>query len=233
MTSVLIHGFLGLPTDWQEIPADQKINLWMEVSPQIHTSLALAGEQLAKTVTGDQVTLVGYSLGGRIALHWPQEQWHRVRHMILISAHGGLSSFDEKLTRLVADQKWSEKFLKQEWPSLIKEWNAQAVFQADTVRPFRMEKSFSREVLASALVNWSLGQQEDQIEKLRQAPFPVTYVYGTQDSKFANYAKELQKRGLSWNFLALKGGHSLHLSHTHELATMMQGASLSNPLAQS
>ena len=233
MKSVLVHGFLGLPTDWQAYTADEKINLWEEISPKKFTSLAQSGEQLAKTISGDDLTIVGYSLGGRIALHWPQAQWSRIRQMILVSVHGGLASDEEKKTRLTADKKWSEKFLKQDWSPLIKTWNAQAVFQWDTVRPLRFEKSYNREELAAALTNWSLGQQAEQMELLKKAPFPIHYVYGTKDSKFANYAKGLQKRGLPWSFTALEGGHSLHLSHSAELATMMQGASLSNPLAQS
>ncbi len=233
MKTILVHGFLGLPTDWQAFTADEKINLWDDISPQKYTSLALAGEQLAKTVSGDQLTIVGYSLGGRIALHWPQNQWSRIRQMILISVHGGHESQHEKKTRVTADGKWSELFLKQEWSPLMKAWNAQAVFQSDSVRPLRFEKSYKREDLASALNHWSLGHQEELTEKLRTAPFPVTYVYGLKDSKFADYAKKLQSKGLPWTFSGLDGGHSLHLSNAHEISAMMQGASLSNPLAQS
>lgn len=231
--TVLVHGFLGLPADWQAFTADEKVNLWNDVSPLKYTTLAQAGEQLAQTIIGDQLTIVGYSLGGRIALHWPQDQWSRIQQLILVSVHGGLSSSAEKQSRLSADKKWSKQFLKEDWAPLMKEWNAQSVFQADSVRPLRFEKTYSREVLAAALNNWSLGLQDEQMEHLKKAPFPVTYVYGEKDTKFANYAKSLRKRGLPWNFMPLDGGHSLHLSHSAEITGMMHGASLSNPLAQS
>ncbi len=233
MKSVLVHGFLGLPSDWQAFTADEKVDLWTDVSPQKYITLNQAGEQLAKTISGEQLTIVGYSLGGRIALHWPQEQWSRIKQLILVSVHGGLDSSAEKQSRLKADKKWSEQFLKDDWAPLMREWNSQTVFQSDSVRPLRFEKTYNREILAAALTNWSLGLQDEQMELLKNAPFTVTYVYGEKDSKFANYAKSLRKRGLPWNFMPLDGGHSLHLSHSAEIAAMMQGASLSNPLAQS
>jgi 2-succinyl-6-hydroxy-2,4-cyclohexadiene-1-carboxylate synthase len=233
MKSVLVHGFLGLPSDWQAYTADEKVNLWEDVSPQKYTTLTQAGEQLAHTISGDQLTIVGYSLGGRIALHWPQNQWSRIKQMILVSVHGGLSSSAEKQSRLTADKKWSEQFLKDDWAPLMRAWNAQTVFQYDSVRPLRFEKAYNREALSCALTNWSLGLQAEQMDLLKKAPFPMTYVYGEKDSKFANYAKSLRKRDLPWNFMPLDGGHSLHLSHSAEITNMMQGASLSNPLAQS
>jgi 2-succinyl-6-hydroxy-2,4-cyclohexadiene-1-carboxylate synthase len=230
--TVLIHGFLGLPSDWQEFSADVRVNLWSDVSPQKYSNLTQAGEQLAEIIPGEELTIIAYSLGGRIALHWPQKQWSRIRQLILVSVHGGLDSSDQKKARLAEDKKWSERFLKEEWSPLMKAWNSQTVFHADSVRPLRFEKSYSREDLAAALTSWSLGAQEEQTAKFKQAPFPITYVYGEKDTKFANYAKSLGKTGLPWSFKSLPGGHSLHLSHSREIAAMMQGASLSNPLAE-
>jgi 2-succinyl-6-hydroxy-2,4-cyclohexadiene-1-carboxylate synthase len=221
MKTVLLHGFLGLPEDWQEFPADLKIHLWDEVSPVDCNTLAKAGERISELVSGDELTVIGYSLGGRIALHWPKEQWSRIRHLILISVHGGLQDHDEKQTRLQADTKWAERFLKEEWKPLMQAWNAQAVFMSDRVRPLRHERDFKREILAAALKNWSLGGQEEQTQNLASAPFPVTYVYGMKDKKFANYAKQLQDKGLPWSFKPVNGGHSLHLSHSHEMTAFI------------
>lgn len=221
MKTIFIHGFLGLPQDWSPVFEGRRIDLWKDISPVDFPSLEQAGKKLSKLVTGDNLTLVGYSLGGRIALHWPKDQWHRLRQMVLISVHGGLTEGVEKTARLQQDQMWAQRFLNEPWESVIHDWNQQDVFKADTVRPQRNSVDYDRLSLSAALTNWSLGTQEEQFAKLKSAPFSVTYCYGINDLKFSKYAQQLQNSEFAFQFCGLEAGHSVHLSHAKELAEMV------------
>lgn len=223
MNSVFIHGFLGLPQDWSTLFKGRRIDLWKEISPREYSNLDQAGKRLSELVTGEDLTIVGYSLGGRVALHWPQDQWHRIRKMILISVHGGLTDLSDKNTRWQQDEKWAQRFLNDSWEQVVREWNEQDVFKADTVRPNRRSTDYDRATLSAALMNWSLSKQAEQFTKIKSATFSVSYCYGLEDEKFAKYAHQLQKENMSWNFCGFKAGHSLHLSHAQELAEMITG----------
>jgi 2-succinyl-6-hydroxy-2,4-cyclohexadiene-1-carboxylate synthase len=226
---VLLHGFCGLPEDWSPVVAElRKINssvqiqaphLWREVCPSVYPDLNQAGTRLSQLVSGQDLTLVGYSLGGRLALHWPQDQWHRIKKMILISVHGGISSLVEKQQRLKNDESWAQKFLNLSWLQVQQEWNSQPVFTGDKVRVIRNEKDFLREELAGALRFWSLGRQKEVLLSLDTPSFSVSYLYGERDQKFSSYAEELQKSSKPWAFLKItNAGHSVHLSHPERVA---------------
>jgi 2-succinyl-6-hydroxy-2,4-cyclohexadiene-1-carboxylate synthase len=229
---VLVHGFCGLPEDWSAVVTElrqkkadvqvQAPHLWREIPPSMYATLEQAGRRLAELVHGDELTLVGYSLGGRVALHWPQEQWHRIKKMILIAVHGGLSSTKEKQQRIQSDETWSQKFLHQPWQQVLQEWNQQPVFAGDKVRPLRNEKDFSRGELATALRVWSLGQQQEVLGPLQSAPFEIVYLSGEKDQKFTQYAMELKKVFSHWNFINIaEAGHSVHLSHPAKVAEII------------
>jgi 2-succinyl-6-hydroxy-2,4-cyclohexadiene-1-carboxylate synthase len=232
MEVLLVHGFCGLPQDWDTVRASllekeadiqfHTPNLWRDLPPSQFSNLKAAAEKLAHLYGGKDLTVVGYSLGGRIVSHWPQSQWSRIKKMILISTHGGLSSLDEKSTRKTLDQTWAERFLNEPWNKLLADWNQQPVFAGDAVRPTRQEKDFDRKELAFALRSWSLSSHEgEEFQQLSQAPFAIEYVVGKNDSKFFNYAEKLHTKRPNWKFRSLSAGHSLHLSHASELAEIV------------
>ena len=220
LNGAFIHGFCGLPQDGDALFNAlknhndvnwQTPNLWRDLPPSRYSNLAEAGQRLSEVLRGDRLQIFAYSLGGRIALHWPESQWHRIEHLILMSVHGGLESLTERHVRLENDQKWAQRFLHESWDSLCQSWNQQDVFSEDRWRPVRNEKDFSRDELACALTNWSLASQENRLEVMQKFPFPVTYFTGERDRKFSTYAQSLKPHLASWKFCEIAGhGHSLY-----------------------
>lgn len=231
MSVLLVHGFLGRPEDWTPVKdvllkkapflKIKTPHLWNELSPSQASSLSSAGEKLSSQTQGNDWTVVGYSLGGRILSHWPISRRSQIKKMILISAHGGLQDEKEKLERLQSDQSWAARFINEPWEKIQTEWNNQSVFAGDAVRLSRHEKDFDRVKLADALKHWSLGLQKDSFLDLKNAEFPIHYVTGERDAKFTEYAKNLKTTFQNWYFHSLPAGHSLHLSHPHEVAEMI------------
>lgn len=123
------------------------------------------------------------------ALLLSPEKWDAA---ILISAHPGLTSAEERTVRLEADLKWAERFLNDPWDQLMRDWNANPVFGGHPF-PFSRDKgAFERKKLALQLTNWSLGNQEPLLPRLKQLDIPLLILAGEQDQKFCAIAEQFQ-----------------------------------------
>lgn len=184
-----LHGFLGSPHDWDQFgdfgmgQSVVKADLFgAEAFPNTPTQAAWADAYYAKRVGAGPNHLVGYSLGGRLALHLAAqfpEAWDGV---VIIGANPGLDDAEVRTARRAHDETWARRFETQPWDSLLADWDAQAVFGG---RPGgkRREADFSRARLADALRRWSLGAQESLWAALSALPCPLLWVAGAEDVK--------------------------------------------------
>ncbi len=196
-TLYCLHGFLGRSLDWDAvIPAHLKkvaLDLFSS-APQSRPSLDLVSfpevvNQAAQVEKRPRV-LVGYSLGGRIALHALVSDPKSWSGAVIISAHPGLSDLSEKATRKMKDEDWAQSFETESWGELMTRWNSQAVFEGSEPRQ-RIEAEFSRRSLAEALRTCSLGVQRDLRPEIRSLNIPILWVVGEQDQKFLGLARDV------------------------------------------
>lgn len=148
-----LHGFLGLPSDWKGF------NVRAPAIAPFPTPEAWAvdfNEKVQQETPGKHI-LMGYSMGGRLALHAYHQNpdiWEKV---YLLSTHPGLESGHEE--RIAADEAWAKRFETESWYPLIADWMAQKVF-THSRSPLRVESDFDRNHLAAFLRNYSLGRQK-------------------------------------------------------------------------
>ena len=154
MGLTIFPGFLGLPSDFDFLPPV------------------------------DQNVVVGYSMGGRLALDLLQRR--RFDHAVIISA--GLNAPDE--ARRARDEEWARRFASEEWSSLMRAWNAQEVFGGHRVD--RREEDFDRAELARQLRDYSPAvlppPRLESIEK------PVLWIAGERDAKYVEIARTAVRR---------------------------------------
>lgn len=182
MNRIALHGFLGLPSDWKSLQSAHSVDLFSE-SPIPYWDWA---QSFNKKHSG---TLVGYSLGGRLALHALIDDPSRWERAIIVSAHPGLH-VDKRPVRLVEDALWAEKFVHAPWDDLMNQWNRRDVFAHDNPA-VRIESNFNRQNLSRALRVWSLGNQERLHEKISRLPMQITWIVGEKDLRFVSEAKSL------------------------------------------
>ncbi len=121
-----LSGFLGLPRDWDFLQCPHLVGV--DYQNFCLNSLSAWGQDFNCWINQQHSQaniIMGYSLGGRMALHALIEQpqlWHAA---IIISTHTGLKKQRERQKRLNQDQMWAERFEKEPWNSLIRDWNAQ------------------------------------------------------------------------------------------------------------
>lgn len=178
-----LHGFLGDPTDWQPFARiDQRLKIEHEDLSFWPWSDRFNAELPPKR-EGKNI-LLGYSLGGRLAMHALLSNPDFWDAAVFVSAHPGLANSQERALRLQNDQHWAERFLADDWEKLMLEWNANPVFGGHK-QPFAKEEAaFDRKKLARQLVNWSLGNQEPLVPRLKKLGKPLLILAGQQDTKF-------------------------------------------------
>lgn len=208
--AVFVHGFLGLAEDWNGFArsgVDVCVDLW-SLAGKNGEPFGVANARILAEAGGNGAVLIGYSMGARLAMHALIADPGRYRAAILISGNPGLTSQEERVRRLEADQEWARRFRKEPWDGLMKAWNNQAVL-AGGADPGRKECDFNRDALAWALEHWSLGRQRDLRAELAALDMPILYLTGAEDKKFTDLVRELVK-GCRHRHIAIEGaGHRL------------------------
>lgn len=184
-----LHGFLGKPSDWDFL------DLQNLRAPNLHQASQTKdfwswAEDFNRVVADDAAPiLLGYSMGGRLALHALLQAPKLWKAAIIISAHTGLQSEQERAARLKSDAKLAEDFLQQAWAEVTDQWHAREMFGALPPPSPRQESEYSREALAFALQTWSLGRQDFLLPRLKEIQCPVLWIAGEKEEKFVAQAK--------------------------------------------
>jgi 2-succinyl-6-hydroxy-2,4-cyclohexadiene-1-carboxylate synthase len=177
-----LHGFLGLPSDWDFL----KEAGFSIVTPPL-------GEIPPK---GD--LLLGYSMGGRLALQ-ALLGGARYRRAVIVSAGLGIEDRVAREERCKTDEQWARAFETEPWNEVVRAWNDQPVFGGHRVR--RDERDFDRRELARQLRDWSPGVLPPLAWRLREIVIPVLWMAGERDSKYVaegERAVSLLKSGELW-----------------------------------
>lgn len=165
-----LHGFLGLPSDWNFL---RQAGLDIETPPLD-----------AIPPQGD--ILLGYSMGGRLALH-ALLGGAQYRRAVIVSAGVGIEDENERAARRLADDGWARRFRCDQWAALMRDWNAQEIFGGHPIR--RNESDFDRGALATAIVQWSPAVLPPLAPRLHEITIPVLWVAGERDATYLSAAR--------------------------------------------
>lgn len=203
---VWLHGLLGSARDWQ--PVQSLLTDW----PQLAIDLPGHGGSQAHPVGGfeplsesinqtlhryhvGRYWLIGYSLGGRVALY------HACRHaspelkgVVVEGAHFGLSEVAQRQQRQAQDARWAEDFRTQPLTQTLDAWYRQPVFAGLTGQQrtalIAARSGNHPAAVASMLQATSLSQQPCLLAELRYFQRPVSYFCGEHDQKFRHLAQQ-------------------------------------------
>ncbi len=185
-----LHGNIGSTADWDGFPGEA-VDLW-EYSKLPFWEWAFEFCREVREKESDSGNyLVGYSLGGRLALHALIAEPDLWDGAVIIGAHPGLCCVEDRMARRMSDAVWAGWAGHWEWDTFLEKWNAQGVLAGG--KPSLAQKSLEsrREAVAQGFENWSLGAQEDLRERLRSVSTKVLWVTGEADVKFTSIGQEM------------------------------------------
>lgn len=170
MALICLHGFLGRGADWDFL---------RDAGFDVKAPSLFGGDSLDDLQPTPDDTLLGYSMGARLALQLLQK--HRVSKAVLVSA--GLTFHEPGRQEL--DDTWARRFEHEQWESVVDAWNAQGVFGGRANPLLRDESDFDRTRLALALRDWSPGVMHTT---LGGVDVPTLWISGEHDQKYVDAA---------------------------------------------
>jgi 2-succinyl-6-hydroxy-2,4-cyclohexadiene-1-carboxylate synthase len=200
-----LHGFLGSGADWDTLRASWPDDLPPLRSPDLFAgpprdrSLTAFGERFSAEVAAADPAplLLGYSLGGRLALHALLARPALWRGAVIVSAHLGLPDPQARTARQADDAAWARRFRDEPWPDVMRDWNARDVFGGREPTLARDGASYDRTALAQALDTWSLGRQDDLAPGLASLTVPILWIAGADDPRYVAQGRRAANRAPS------------------------------------
>jgi 2-succinyl-6-hydroxy-2,4-cyclohexadiene-1-carboxylate synthase len=198
----LLHGAVGMAADWRSFAkrlADAKtgsraVDLWRFLEcqplPLADFGTALNAEADGEVSRGAGRALLGYSMGGRLALHALLEKNHPWQAAVIVSTHPGLELDSEREARRTTDAGWASTALAGNWHDFLSKWNEQPLL-GGPMRDMQASSGLAmrRREIARSFVDWSLGAQRPLWERLHEITIPVLWVAGENDAKFRALAE--------------------------------------------
>jgi 2-succinyl-6-hydroxy-2,4-cyclohexadiene-1-carboxylate synthase len=221
---VLLHGFTNSGSSWEPVISGLR-QRYRALAPDIrgHASSATAEPVTLDAViddvaalTPEQFTLVGYSQGGRIALHVALALPHRVTRLVLIGASPGLADDAERDQRRLADERLAEQIESLSIDDFAHQW-AQTPILSDIPPDIAAISHQDRlqgtpQGLAAALRGLGTGSLPSVWSRLESLQMPVTLLVGERDKKFTALANEMAARIRRATVKVVPGaGHAVHL----------------------
>ena len=212
-TLVCLHGFLGTGADFK-IVTDHYPNhptLLAPDFPNYHddpvtseepwTSILDELDHFIKDACADRpCVLLGYSMGGRIALKYALKHQERLQGLILIGATPGLREVPERAERIKQDADRAKDLLNQSNETFLNAWSKQALIQTQNriKEPYssRMRKarlSNNQSTLAYYLISLGTGTMSPAWEQLKDFKLHTLLLTGSEDKKFTSIAAEMKK----------------------------------------
>ncbi|MFC7338666.1 alpha/beta fold hydrolase [Haloferula chungangensis] len=219
-----LHGAVGMAEDWKgfSVPgwAVKRVDLWrfLDCCPMSMPGFGAALNREVEATEGVNV-LLGYSMGGRLALHALLEggPWAAA---VIVSAHPGLEDEGEKAARRASDAEWAAKALKGDWKSFLDEWNAQSVLgPARELGGNRQLLLQRRQAVARSFMDWTLGEQQALGGRLAEIDCPLRWCVGERDAKFRALGEKTVDSSQLW--VAEGAGHRLPWEAREAFAKMV------------
>ena len=231
---LLLHGFTGCTRNWEPlVPHLAQSHTVVTVDLPGHGQTASPAD-LAFYRMGPLATklitlmeglghatfdLLGYSMGGRLALFMAAHYPKQISRLVLESASPGLKTVEEREARTNSDNGLADRIEREGIESFVNFWESISLWESQeslsaasktNLRSIRLSNNPAG--LANSLRGMGTGQQPSLWPLLPKLNLPVLLLTGELDHKFCTIAQEMHKllpNGLHHTIPA--AGHTVHL----------------------
>ncbi|MBK7918181.1 MAG: 2-succinyl-6-hydroxy-2,4-cyclohexadiene-1-carboxylate synthase [Chloroflexi bacterium] len=243
---LLLHGFTGSSQNWQPVLpvlGERFMVIAVDLLGHGRSSIpARPARYMIESAAADlinlldqfdieQVNLLGYSMGGRLALYLATQYPQRCQTLILESASPGLADKTARAERRQQDNALAERIEREGietfvdyWESLPL-WTSQAQLPAETRAALREQRLQNNPLgLMNSLRGMGTGAQLSVWTHLPRLTMPVLLVTGELDAKFAAINREMADL-IPGSRLSVvpDAGHTVHLERPQRYAELVRG----------
>src|SRR6266566_2714891 len=234
-TLVLLHGFTGSAAGWghqMDTLADYGLQIialdllghGQSDAPEdakrysiecCQKDILAALQELG--VHKGQAIILGYSMGGRIALFTALSGFFRA--LILESASPGLEDPAEREERQRSDEALAERIERDGVAAFVEQWERLPLFASQQSLPMKLRQALHEQRLnnrasglAQSLRGVGTGVQPALHDRLPALSIPVLLITGELDKKFCDIAQQMtQMLPQSQLWVVPDAGHTVHL----------------------
>ena len=184
--------------------------------------LAASGELLADV--GGEAVFVGYSMGGRVALHTALARPELVRGLVLVGVTAGIDESEARQVRVEADAALAERLDEIGLAAFLDRWLAGPLFAGLTPAGACLERRLTNRVdgLTASLRRCGTGTQEPLWDRLDRIDAPVLVLVGADDDKFTELGHRLVEQLPQARLQSLPACHAVHLEQPSGAASAVR-----------
>jgi 2-succinyl-6-hydroxy-2,4-cyclohexadiene-1-carboxylate synthase len=239
---LFLHGFMGSSADWREVMAalgDRTFRIAVDL-PGHGASLELAPdtykvEGAARAVIGIldglevvHPVMVGYSMGGRLALYLALRYPERCAGLFLESASPGLENSSKRAARRAADESKAKRLESGDLEAFLRDWYRQPLFASlaqDEILLRQTTEARRRNdpgELARSLRGMGTGSQPSLWGELESLSMPALAVAGGLDEKYAGISSRMRSINPRIRSTVVPGaGHTVHAEAPAEYVALL------------
>lgn len=244
---VLLHGFTGTHRTWDEL-AERMARKMFLVMPDLpghgKSGVSRSKPSMSVRATSEAIlrvmdmacgarkaSLVGYSLGGRVALDLACRHQGRLSCLVLEGASPGLRRAEERVERRKLDSALAAEIERRGLEWFVDYWQDtplladQRLLPGVSFRAIRRDRlSNTARGLAMSLRGAGVGEMTPLWDSLGTIRTRVLLVVGRRDGKYADIGEEMRAR-IPGSFLARVdgAGHCVHLDKPSEFGDLVEG----------
>ncbi|HMQ30483.1 MAG TPA: 2-succinyl-6-hydroxy-2,4-cyclohexadiene-1-carboxylate synthase [Chloroflexaceae bacterium] len=243
---LLLHGFTGSADEWAElIPRLAPLRDVVAVDlighgrssappdPARYTMDACVLDLLAllDALGLGRADVLGYSMGGRVALHLAAAAPARVGRLILESASPGIADPAERAERAASDDALADRIEREGLDWFVDHWAAIPLFASQAALPAEERAALRERRLrggargyANSLRGMGVGRQASLWERLPALAMPTLLISGELDVKYLKLNGELAALLPGAQHAIVRGaGHTVHLEQREAFAQLVVG----------
>jgi 2-succinyl-6-hydroxy-2,4-cyclohexadiene-1-carboxylate synthase len=230
---VLVHGFTQSGGAWGPIGVELGRRHRMTAldapghgrSAEVQTSLPLGADLMAAAAPAG-AAWIGYSMGGRYALHVALQHPDRVERLVLVSTTGGIDDATERAARRRSDEVLAARVEEEGLEPFVRWWLQQSLFSTLPADAADLDNRLigTAAGLAGSLRLAGTGTQEPLWNRLDSLSMPVLVIAGELDARYLQLAGRLVAAiGSSASLAVMAGaGHACHLERPDEFLAVVE-----------
>jgi 2-succinyl-6-hydroxy-2,4-cyclohexadiene-1-carboxylate synthase len=230
---VFLHGFAGTARHWSAVIESLPPGRFEPIAVDVADARPLTPDGVAELVagtTGEPFTLVGYSMGGRLALHAALGMPERVRALVLVSASAGITDPGMRGARREADEALAAWIETRSIEAFIERWSATPLFEHDPGWVKQVvagdERRCDPRTLAVCLRRLGQGAMEPMWGRLGELAMPTVILAGERDEAYVATAERLADAIPGSRLVVVRGaGHRVALEAPVAVAAALGGRS--------
>ncbi|MEM9538637.1 MAG: 2-succinyl-6-hydroxy-2,4-cyclohexadiene-1-carboxylate synthase [Cyanobacteria bacterium P01_E01_bin.42] len=231
---LFLHGFMGNGEDFREAIAQLSLDFYcLTIDLPGHGKTKINGADRCYRMenTGgaiadllarfniSQCYLVGYSMGGRLALYLALHFPHKFPKIILESSSPGLETECEREMRRQKDEEFARSLETRSLSDFLENWYRNPLFASLHNHP-QFETIIQRRrqndpiLLAKSLRYLGTGQQPSLWDELKNLRNPILLLIGERDEKFRAIATRMKTLSPLIQLQSVENcGHNIHLEN--------------------